>query len=486
MRCDNQNYCVNPTTGAFTWQQQYQQQQNVLPFMGMNMMMMMNNMETMPMQTQALRQNPRKTMVTNSAVSSRVLTVPSVILAEAEQQLSLADITAFLAISKPVNQFLHDSAAPSVLEMTIKEALSLAAYTDSPVGTEVSGARLVLSPLKDDAKLIIDGEPLDVTLVSVLFMRTSDDEILCAPKTTKAAEGDPPTLAKVLIGMGYKDHLEGMTIASLMAIVFRDTRRAADLLAFHVHAAFAKAGLENPVPDLYASTATARIGVTCKTGLDRVEIVSRPPPNSSGGARTEWGPVFKLGPVEAQVRDVRIIVTSAGTKAEEVTIRDEALLKMGESSVVMASIEARLPRMSKDEMEIQLTLGAPRYSTTALGGQYCRRVPPDEVFCGCAVARHAVPAPLPPVSGSIVQGSSSSNNNNSSGSSETPLQKLSNLKTEQAGITLRQSSRDLNQYLFKDVFLAANLEGWKEYVPVAPPKTLLAPEIRVMVVDPVS
>ncbi|OJJ51802.1 hypothetical protein ASPZODRAFT_127936 [Penicilliopsis zonata CBS 506.65] len=462
----------------------------------------------------ALISTPRIRMISNTAGGSRALVMPSVIMSEAEQQLPLADITAFLDIAKSLNQFLQDSAASSVLKMTTKEALvslisqrnldrlgyrakyqqsvldypvdveqSLAAYTDSIVATEVSGARLVLSP-PQGSKIAIDGENLDVTnselwlswkadgtLVSVIFVRTADGEILRAPKSAMAAKGDPPTLAKILVGMGFKDQLEqGLTLASLLAIVFRDAQKAATLLSFRIPAVFLTAGLDTLVPDPYASTGKARIGITGKTGLDMVEIVCKPPP----GETKDWDPMLQLGLIEAQVQNVKIIVTDVGTKVETITVKGEASLKMGDFHAT-ASIEARLPATANEEMEITLTLGGDTPLSDA-----CNLLPnkPD-LF--------AMDVPLSKGPKALTQnGEPDLSPEDKKQTTTQTLQKLGSLKTEQVGITLRQPVRSANHYVVKEIFLAANLDGWKDYLPVKFPKELLAPEIRVMVVDPVG
>jgi hypothetical protein len=61
------------------------------------------------------------------------------------------------------------------------------------------------------------------------------------------------------------------------------------------------------------------------------------------------GPIFNLDPVEAQVQDVRIVVTNAGTISETITIKTEAALKNGDFSAT-ASMEATPLTTGKGEM----------------------------------------------------------------------------------------------------------------------------------------
>jgi hypothetical protein len=60
-------------------------------------------------------------------------------------------------------------------------------------------------------------------------------------------------------------------------------------------------------------------------------------------------PVFNLDPVEAQVQDVRVVMTNAGTMSETITIKAEAALKNGDFSAT-ASMEATLLTTGKEEM----------------------------------------------------------------------------------------------------------------------------------------
>lgn len=61
------------------------------------------------------------------------------------------------------------------------------------------------------------------------------------------------------------------------------------------------------------------------------------------------GPIFNLDPVEAQVQNVRIVVTNAGAISETITIKAEAALKNGDFSAT-TSMETTLLTTGKEEM----------------------------------------------------------------------------------------------------------------------------------------
>ena len=489
-----------------------------------------------PMMPNAARWSNKSKRFSNNTSNSTALVKRSVIIDETKQPLPIADTVQFAEQAKPLDKYFEESASAlsgkgkvvktrdalgamiqkrnfeklgfrlkyqqAVLEYPVDLEQSLAAYTDSPVGTQVSGAQLVLTPPKN-AKITIDTEEFEVTdaeiwlswavdekLKSALFVRTADGQLLRAPKTIYAAKGEPPSLAKVLIGMGYKDHLEEMTLPTLMAVIFKSPQKAAHLLADRVPAIFLKAGLHNLVPDLYASTATARIGVTKDIGLSRVEILCKSA--AASGTVKEWEPLLKFDDgLEAGMQDVRIIITNANTTAETVTILAEAELKMGDFNAT-ASVEAKIPtagasKKEKDDVEIQFKLSGKTPMSDA-----CSLLPSKPDFSALEVPLSKGPKLLgnsEPGSGKRDAAGNPKNPDvpGKSDSAATDLrQKLGSLSSEQVGITLRQPVRGANKYVVKNVFLAVNLEGWKDYLPFKFPKNLHPPEIRVMVTDPVS
>ena len=124
----------------------------------------------------------------------------------------------------------------SILEYPTNSERSFVIYTNSSVGCEVSKASLVLD-LPSDASITIDKDILKITdvvltltwtvdraLTMDILVGTEDGQLLVSRKQNPKAFGSP-TLAKVLIGMGYKDHLNEMTLPVLFIIILQDKAR---------------------------------------------------------------------------------------------------------------------------------------------------------------------------------------------------------------------------------------------------------------------
>ncbi|KAK3363852.1 hypothetical protein B0T25DRAFT_513751 [Lasiosphaeria hispida] len=345
---------------------------------------------------------------------------------------------------------------------------------------QVSAAWLVLSP-PSKAPIIIDGDELNVThavvslsstvdrsLTAVMFIRTQDDTLLRATQSIPHVK-DLPSLAKVLI-----NQLGLLTLPALLAIVLRDPERALHILSYRIPTVLQKAGILGLAPDLYNSTAKARIGITRKLCLEEVTIVCKLATVAGAG---EWKPALKLGPIDVRLESVVVVITNAGLKTETVIIR--GTIKIGEQGI-KATLETTL-RSSKEEATIQLTLSGTEGLSDA-----CKLLPgaPDLASQDVPLSRgkaltNGGPSPGEPAPP------------NPGGIGNQALQKLGSLEMTTVGITVSQTAAGMNSYSIKNVFAAVKLQGWETYLPEKfaekLPKDLLdKTTVRVMVLDPLT